>query len=35
MKTVYLVAAFLVLVAVLFRYSEKAWEGPPNKSQNY
>jgi hypothetical protein len=35
MKSVYLVAAFLVLVAVLFRYSEKDWEGPPNKSQNY
>ena len=35
MKIVYLVIAFLVLIAVLFRFSEKDWEGPPNKSQNY
>lgn len=35
MKSMYLLALFVILVAALIRFSEKDWEGPPNKSQNY
>jgi hypothetical protein len=35
MKSMHLLALFAILVAVLFRFSEKAWEGPTTQSQNY